>query len=371
MSIFQRSSSGSPSTIQDAIWRPIPPAPAMPCAENPAATKKPPTSDSPRMNSLSGVKPSGPLITRLTPASAIAGTRRMAPFHDRLEAVHVGRQELAVEVGRDAVERPRRGIALVATHAQPADLLAEVDEVVGVAQLRQARVDALDRLGEEVLVGHRDDRHGDADHPADLRGEHAAGVDDDVGADLGPFALVLDGHAGDPAAVRADADDAGLGPDPGAPLARSRGERVGEPGRIEPAVGRQPDRAEDAVGRHQREAVLRLLRRDELEREAERLGPARLPAQLLEPFRAWTQAAASRPRATTGPCRSRRRDAGTGRTRTSSSWSGSPSRAAGRPGRPSGRSIRRSVRRGRPGRCRSSRARRGGRRCSSRRRRRR
>ncbi len=79
MSIFQRSSSGSPSTIQAAIWRPIPPAPAMPCAENPAATKNPPTSDSPRMNSLSGVNPSGPLITRLTPASAMAGTRRMAP----------------------------------------------------------------------------------------------------------------------------------------------------------------------------------------------------------------------------------------------------------------------------------------------------
>ena len=79
MSIFQRSSSGSPSTIHDATWRPIPPAPAIPCAENPAATKKPRTSDSPRMNSLSGVKPSGPLMTRLTPASAIAGTRRMAP----------------------------------------------------------------------------------------------------------------------------------------------------------------------------------------------------------------------------------------------------------------------------------------------------
>ena len=31
-----------------------------------------------------------------------------------------------VEVGRDAVERPRRRVALVAAHAQPADLLAEV-----------------------------------------------------------------------------------------------------------------------------------------------------------------------------------------------------------------------------------------------------
>ena len=51
----------------------------MPWAEKPAATQKPRTSLSPRMNSLSGVKPSGPLMTRLTPASAMVGTRRMAP----------------------------------------------------------------------------------------------------------------------------------------------------------------------------------------------------------------------------------------------------------------------------------------------------
>jgi len=79
MSIFHRSSGGSPSTIQWATWRPIPPPPAMPCALKPAATKKPRTSDSPRMNSLSGVKPSGPLIIWRTPASAMAGTRRTAP----------------------------------------------------------------------------------------------------------------------------------------------------------------------------------------------------------------------------------------------------------------------------------------------------
>ncbi len=79
MSIFHRSSSGSPSTIQLATCRPIPPAPAIPWAQNPAATKKPRTSLSPRMNSLSGVNASGPLIIRLIPASPIAGTRRIAP----------------------------------------------------------------------------------------------------------------------------------------------------------------------------------------------------------------------------------------------------------------------------------------------------
>ena len=96
------------------------------------------------MNSLSGVNPSGPLISRLMPASAIAGTRRMAPGHDLLEARPVRRQELAVEVGRHAVEGPRRGIALVAAHAQPADLFAEVAQVVRVAERGRPGVDAVD-----------------------------------------------------------------------------------------------------------------------------------------------------------------------------------------------------------------------------------
>ena len=181
-------------------------------------------------------------------------------LHDRPEPLHVGRQEPPVEVGRDAVERPRRGVALVAAHAQPADLLAVVDEVVRVAQLGQARVDALDRLGEEVLVCHRDDRHRHAGQPADLGREHAAGVDHHVGAELGAFAGVLDRHAGHAAAVRADGDDPGPGPDPGALLSRAGGQRVGQPGRVKPAVGRQPDCAKDAVRRHQREAILGLPR---------------------------------------------------------------------------------------------------------------
>ncbi len=72
----QRSSEGSPSAIHSAITLPMPPAPARPWAQNPAATKSPPTSVSPRQNSLSGVKASGPLISLVTVISSIAGTRR-------------------------------------------------------------------------------------------------------------------------------------------------------------------------------------------------------------------------------------------------------------------------------------------------------
>ena len=53
----------------------MPPAPARPWAQNPAATKKPATSVSPRQNSLSGVNASGPLMSFVIFASFIAGTR--------------------------------------------------------------------------------------------------------------------------------------------------------------------------------------------------------------------------------------------------------------------------------------------------------
>ena len=66
---------GSPPTIHSAIALPTPPAPARPCAQKPAATNRPGTSVSPRQNSLSGVKPSGPLIIRVTFTSSIWGTR--------------------------------------------------------------------------------------------------------------------------------------------------------------------------------------------------------------------------------------------------------------------------------------------------------
>ena len=67
-----------PSTIHSATSFPIPPAPASPWAQKPAATQKPRTSVGPRMNSPSGVNASGPLISRTTSISSSEGTRRMA-----------------------------------------------------------------------------------------------------------------------------------------------------------------------------------------------------------------------------------------------------------------------------------------------------
>ena len=65
------------------------------------------TSVSPRQNSLSGVKASGPLISLVTVISSIAGTRRFGVLGDLLEAVPVLFEQAAVEVGRDPVEAAR------------------------------------------------------------------------------------------------------------------------------------------------------------------------------------------------------------------------------------------------------------------------
>ena len=285
----QRSSDGSPSTIHSAITLPTPPAPASPCAQNPAATNR-------------------PAHRRLAEAELAVGRERLRPVDqprhlhvlhrrhalarvddDLLEAVPVVLEQAAVEVGRDLVQaaaavaqRPRRGVALVAAHHQPAALLAEVDQQVGIAHRRQGLVTALaEGLRDEVLVRERD--HGDAHagEPADLRREHAARVDDDVGLDV----AAVRAHALDAAAVHVDPGDARAREGPAAAPPRAVGQGEGELRRVEVAVGRQPRGAEHAVGHHQREALGRLLGGDQLEREPERLGPAGLAPGLLQPLR--------------------------------------------------------------------------------------
>src|SRR5204862_7873378 len=118
--------------------------------------------------------------------------------------------------------------------------------------------DSLDGLGEEVFVGHWHDRHGDPGEAADFGRKHAAGVHDDVRADDCALAGVLDLYAGDPPALDADVDDAAVGPDGDPAATGTRRQGLGEAGRVQPAVGRQEDRAEHALGRHQGEALLGL-----------------------------------------------------------------------------------------------------------------
>ena len=75
-----------------------------------------------------------------------------------------------------------------------------------------------------------------------------------------------------------------VGVDLGAATASALGERERELARIDVAVAREVGGSEDAVRRHRREQRLRLGGRDELEREPERLRPAGLARDLLQPL---------------------------------------------------------------------------------------
>ena len=198
-------------------------------------------------------------------------------LQDLVEPVPVLGQQLGLEPVRHAVEGPRVGIALVPAHDHPADLGAVVDQVVGVAQRRQRLQRRVERLGHEELVRVGDDRHVHPHQPRDLGRVHAAGAHHDVGADC---ALVSDDlvHA---AVAQRDVEHLGALLDLGAAQARPVGERKRELAGVEVAIVGQESRREHPVGRHQREHRLRLLSRDDLDRQAEALGPARLALNLL------------------------------------------------------------------------------------------
>ena len=200
-------------------------------------------------------------------------------LHQLLEARPVLLEELAVEVRGDAVQRPRRTVPLVPAHDQPAGLRPEVDEERRVTHRRHVEREAAG-LQHEVLVRDGHDRHGDARERAELAREHPTGVDDDLGLDRAPVRL----DRRHPTALGRDARDARLRRDLRAAPSGPLRERKGQLARVDVAVAREVCRAEDALDRHRREQLLRFRRRDELERQADRLRPARLANDLLHPL---------------------------------------------------------------------------------------
>ena len=199
--------------------------------------------------------------------------------HQLLEPLPILREQPAVEVVRDPVQPPRRGVALVPAHHEAARLAPEVDEQGRVAHGRHVERHAV-RPRDQVLVGHRDHGHVDSREPTELGGEHAARIDDDLGLDRAVVGL----DSRYPPALDSETGHAGLGRDlrPAAP--RALCERHRELARVDVAVGGQIRRAEHPVDGHRREKPLGFLGRDEVERQAEGLGPAGLAMQLLHPL---------------------------------------------------------------------------------------
>ena len=232
------------------------------------------------MNSPSGVNASGPLISRTTSISSSPGTRRTAFSSSGSKRGQSSSSSRLLKSERDAVERPRRGIALVAAHDEPARLRPEVDEERRVAHRRHVERQA-GRAGDEVLVRHRHDRDVHACERAELLREDPARVDDDVRLDL----ALVGGDARDAAALDVDRGHAGVRLDLGAALPRTRGEGERELRGVDIAVGGEIRGAENALGGHRREELLRFGGGDQLERQAEGLRPAGLPRDLLHPLR--------------------------------------------------------------------------------------
>ena len=224
--------------------------------------------------------------------------------HDLLEAVPVVLQKAAVEVRRDpvesgavAVQEGRRGLPLVASHHQAAGVLAEVDQQVRVSQRGQGvlGIAVAEGLGHQVLVRHRYYRYAHAGEPPELGGEHSAGDHHRLGLHV----AAVGAHPGHPSALGVDPRNPGGGEDPGAPLACALGQRVGQLGRVEPAVGGQPGRAQHPLGGHQREQLGGALGAHQFQREPERVRPPGLAAQLLHALlaRGQPEAAALHPAA--------------------------------------------------------------------------
>ena len=105
------------------------------------------------------------LLERRHPAEGV--------LEQRLEAGPVLLEQLAVEIRRDPVERPRRRVALVAADDEAARLGPEVDEERRVAHRRHLERQPA-RPGDEVLVRHRHDRDVHAGERAELPREHPA-----------------------------------------------------------------------------------------------------------------------------------------------------------------------------------------------------
>ena len=176
-------------------------------------------------------------------------------FHQRRKTLPVGRQELVLEVARDAVQAERSRVALVTTRDQPANLLAPVDQQVGVAQGWEIVPHTLDGFGDDVQVRHRDDRQVEPDHLPDLASPLPGRVHNHLGLDR---ALVGD-HLVDATVLQVDLLHVGVGKNARPALLGAGGQGIGQAGRVDDAIVGGEGRTDDPFRVHDREQIKGLL----------------------------------------------------------------------------------------------------------------
>ena len=134
------------------------------------------------------------------------------------------------------------------------------------------------RLRDHVHVLHGQDRQLDADHAADLPRPQAAGVDDVLGVDL----ALLGDDIPRPVGALAEVGHHRVPVDLGAGVAGADGVGVGDAGRVDVALDRVEQRADEVLVLHEREDGLGLGRRDDLQVHAQVPAPGLGHAQPVQ-----------------------------------------------------------------------------------------
>ena len=212
-----------------------------------------------------------------------AGKRGLDMRH---QPVELFLEKLILAVIRRAIDIADRRAGLIRAEDQPAGFLAHVPGAVGFAQhahFRQPLLLALQdrrvRFGDDVLVLHRDHRDVDPDHLACLAGK-IAGAGDHV---IGGEDLLVRLHMPGPVRILVKRRDGGVAHDPGTPVARALGQRLGEVGGLDIAVIGMLDRAQNAVGFAERPNLLELFRRQEFHVDADGFCDAGIIKILIHP----------------------------------------------------------------------------------------
>jgi hypothetical protein len=200
-------------------------------------------------------------------------------LHQRLEMVPVRIEQGEMEALGDAVQRPWPGVRLVAAHHQPAHLLLEIDQAVGIAQRRQIRRHAFDALRDHVLVLHGLERHAHPGEPAERLRPLAGAQRDRFAAD---FTLVGE-DARDLSPLDAKAGHGAVLDDPHALLPCAARQGLGDVRGIGLAVGWQERRADQIRRVHQRPKPFRFARVEQMHLEAEATCGRRLALELDHP----------------------------------------------------------------------------------------
>ena len=137
---------------------------------------------SPRIQRPSGVKLSGPLKKVCSPMRFRIGRRSDGQLQLAGQMIPVVGQVEELAVVGDLAVGQRLALGLEEADQQLAGFLLDVGALVRHAQHRQVARDVGARIGDDVEMLGRHQRHVDASHAADLARPQPRAVDDELGA---------------------------------------------------------------------------------------------------------------------------------------------------------------------------------------------